>query len=145
MTRLVSVWAELAVALRRPGHLERCLHRRVPVTGVFGLAGVDTKIVDMKITATRCLAYGATAVKVLDMANGSSLATAFGTQGPLQSLPGWEIPSRRNMGGKMTSRNAEDNVCKCNQTLDPFCPQFSRIWVKVFPKHLSKCALSHTL
>lgn len=52
MMRLVSVWAELAVALRRPGHLEHCLHRGVPVTGVFGLAGVDMKIVDMKITAT---------------------------------------------------------------------------------------------
>lgn len=36
-------------------------------------------------------------------------------------------------------------TCKCNQTLDPFCPQFSRIWVKVFPKHLSKCTISHTL
>lgn len=107
MTRLVSVWAELAVALRCPGHLEHCLHRRVPVTGVFGLSGVDMKIVDMKITATRCLAYGATAVKVLDIANGSSLAKAFGTQGALQSLLGWEIPSRCDMGG---SRSAEDNA-----------------------------------
>lgn len=106
MTRLVSVWAELAVAPRRPGHLELCLHRRVPVTGVFGLAGVDMKIVDMKITATRCLAYKATAVKVLDIANGFSLATLFGTQGVLQSLLGWEIPSRCDMGGKMTWRFA---------------------------------------
>ncbi len=52
MTCLVSVWAKLVVALRCPGNLERCLHCCVPVTGVFGLAGVDMKIVDMKITAT---------------------------------------------------------------------------------------------
>lgn len=60
------------------------------------------KIVDMKITATRCLAYGAAAVKVLDIANGSSLAMAFGTQRAPQCLLGWEIPSWCDMGGRMT-------------------------------------------
>lgn len=35
--RLVSVWAELAVALWRPGHLEHALRRRLPGTGVLVL------------------------------------------------------------------------------------------------------------
>ncbi len=40
-------------------------------------------------------------MKVLDIANRSSLAMAFGTQGALQCLLGWEIPSWCDMGGKM--------------------------------------------
>lgn len=62
--RLVSVWAELAVALWRPGHLEHGLHCRLPGKGIFGLVCVDK---DMKIRAPRCLACTGTSVEVLHL------------------------------------------------------------------------------